>query len=326
MISYWAPVVIPTLNRFKHFKECLESLERCYGAECTDVFVALDFPPSEKYQKGWLEIDNYLIKKEKDNKFKSLNVFRRNRNFGIHKIGGNTNVLVSDVLKIYDRYILSEDDNIFSPCFLEFVNKGLERYKEDPRVYAICGYDFGKEDKPLPSDTNYYLTKRTNAWGIGRWRDKLLFFKENYCNMEQLRECMMDKQKRKEIQRKSPRAYYKILSALKRNRIMGDGMTQVMLELEDMYNVFPKESMVRNVGLDGTGDHKGTKAQVEWYTNQYICKNERFEYEGDEIILSIDDADAKKHITWKSKIEFFISRIDSFLFCNFGFLPKSRYI
>ena len=49
----FAPVIIPTLNRYEHFRKCLESLEACTGAEKTDVYVALDFPPSEKYVEGW---------------------------------------------------------------------------------------------------------------------------------------------------------------------------------------------------------------------------------------------------------------------------------
>ena len=48
-IKEFAPVLIPTLNRYEHFKRCLESLERCTWAEKTDVYVALDFPPSDKF-------------------------------------------------------------------------------------------------------------------------------------------------------------------------------------------------------------------------------------------------------------------------------------
>ena len=36
-ITKYAPIVIPTLNRYEHFKRCLESIERCTGAEYTDV-------------------------------------------------------------------------------------------------------------------------------------------------------------------------------------------------------------------------------------------------------------------------------------------------
>ncbi len=52
----YAPVLIPTLNRYDHLRQCLESLSRCSWADKTDVFVALDYPPEvnrEKYEEGW---------------------------------------------------------------------------------------------------------------------------------------------------------------------------------------------------------------------------------------------------------------------------------
>ena len=49
----YAPIIIPTLNRNDHFIKSLESLEKCSGAENTEVFVALDFHPSGKYIDGW---------------------------------------------------------------------------------------------------------------------------------------------------------------------------------------------------------------------------------------------------------------------------------
>lgn len=35
----FTPVIIPTLNRYEHFRKCLESLEACTGAEKT-MFMA----------------------------------------------------------------------------------------------------------------------------------------------------------------------------------------------------------------------------------------------------------------------------------------------
>lgn len=45
----YAPVCIPTLNRYEHLKELIESLQRNPWAQYTDLFIGLDFPPGEKY-------------------------------------------------------------------------------------------------------------------------------------------------------------------------------------------------------------------------------------------------------------------------------------
>ena len=63
----YAPVCIVTLNRYEHFRKCLESLEQCTGANKTEVFVSLDYPPSEKYIEGWKKTDAFLAQKEQNN-------------------------------------------------------------------------------------------------------------------------------------------------------------------------------------------------------------------------------------------------------------------
>ena len=118
-----APVGIVTLNRYSHFRKCLESLEKCTGAAETEVFVALDYPPSEKYKEGWTDIDEYLKNKEADKGIKQLNVVRRKCNCGVGKPNGNWELLEKSLHEHYDRYIFTEDDNVFSPNFLEFINK-----------------------------------------------------------------------------------------------------------------------------------------------------------------------------------------------------------
>ena len=101
----YAPVIIPTLNRFEHFKRCLESLEHCTGAEYTDVYVALDYPPSECYRVGWEMINSYLTEKESEHGFSHLFVIRRSSNYGICKQDGNYELILKDLSKISDRYI-----------------------------------------------------------------------------------------------------------------------------------------------------------------------------------------------------------------------------
>ncbi len=191
----YAPVIIWTLNRFEHFKACFESLEACTGASCTDVLIALDYPPSEKYVEGWKKIDSFLHEKEKSNVFKQLIVFRRSYNFGI---AHNGRYLIEEVKRRgYDRWIISEDDNVFSPNFLEYINKGLELYKNDKRVLAICGYKNDFECKI--SDNNHFAEHSLyQAWGVGilatRYREAQesltpIYFRRIVYNHRKWRKC-----------------------------------------------------------------------------------------------------------------------------------------
>ena len=68
-MTQYAPVIIATLNRYAYLKRCLESLEKNTDAEKTEVYVSVDFPPSEKYYSGYEEVVKYLKHKEKKNAF-----------------------------------------------------------------------------------------------------------------------------------------------------------------------------------------------------------------------------------------------------------------
>ena len=129
----YAPVVIPTLCRFEHFKRCIDSLSRCTGAEFTDVYIGLDYPLKDSHWEGYRKICDYL---EHFTGSFHLIVVKRDKNYGFR---GNIRDLIEQVRCDYDRYILSEDDNEFAPNFLEYMNVGLEKYKDDPNVLRICG-------------------------------------------------------------------------------------------------------------------------------------------------------------------------------------------
>lgn len=58
------PIVIPTLNRYEHFKKCVESLARNTHADKTELIVGLDYPPSDKYMEGYLKIKNIFQRLE----------------------------------------------------------------------------------------------------------------------------------------------------------------------------------------------------------------------------------------------------------------------
>lgn len=51
MIFY--PVIIPTLNRIKHLKDCIESLKNNTYASETELVIGLDFPVTEEHKIGW---------------------------------------------------------------------------------------------------------------------------------------------------------------------------------------------------------------------------------------------------------------------------------
>lgn len=322
-IKQYAPVLIPTLNRFSHFKNCLESLEHCSWAEFTDVFVALDYPPSPQYRDGWMKIDNYLKGKESKHGFKSLNVIRRTSNCGLHNKGGNFTLLLNEVMKTYDRYIFTEDDNYFSPCFLEYMNKALTFYENDDRIFQICGYDRGG-DKSILENDSFYLSNYTCAWGFGRWKNRRDYFRKNYMGLQNVRRMLDDKDIRSNMKLKCPSRIYSYVDMLRKGICYGDVIQTTFLLLEEKYNVFPSMSLVRNIGTDGTGEHKGTASQQEWYSHQPIDTSDHFEFIGNGRIVDAKEVDLGIQKTWKNYVLKILGKFELYLYDSCGILLKSK--
>ena len=167
----YAPVIIPTLCRFEHFRDCLESLSKCTWAEKTDVYIGLDYPAKETHWDGYKKIKEYLKKDKTFWGFNSLFVVEREHNYGFGP-QGNARTLIKEVLKKYDRIIVSEDDNIFSPNFLVFMNRGLEKFKDDESVLALNGYRHYYSIK-YHDNTFFRQNVDFSAWGYGIWKDRL---------------------------------------------------------------------------------------------------------------------------------------------------------
>ena len=110
-LNNFAPVLIPTLSRFEHFKRCVESLSNCTYAEKTDLFIALDYPFDNTHWEGYNKIVRFIPEIKG---FNNVIVQKRNTNYGAKKKLYDAR---NQVFEKYDRLIVSEDDNEFSPNF-----------------------------------------------------------------------------------------------------------------------------------------------------------------------------------------------------------------
>lgn len=255
----FAPVIIPTLSRYGHFKNCVESLRLCKYSNNTDLFIFLDYPSKESHWDGYENIKKYLptIKG-----FKSINIIERKRNFGVVD---NCFKSVEYVLERSDRFIFSEDDNVFSPDFLNYMNSGLEIFKDRSDIFSINGYHYPiKLPKFYKSDT--YISQAFNAWGFGIWKNK---WEEIDWSIDNLKLFLSKKENTKKLNNK--RYVFSLKKIVSSKNILGDIFIGYHLQKNNMYCVFPVISKVKNFGLDGSGVH-ATKSNYlsAKYLNQKI--------------------------------------------------------
>ena len=66
-----------------------------------------------------------------------------------------------------------------------------------------------------------------------------------------------------------------IVTMVKKNKFLGDCIVRT-LPVEQRYCVYPKLSVVRNWGTDGSGVHGGNAKQMALYTSMQIDENKHF--------------------------------------------------
>lgn len=246
MIYY--PVIIPTLNRYQHFKECVESLSLCTHADKTELVIGLDYPPEEKYVDGWSKIKEYIPKIKG---FAKVTFFEYDHNLGPT---GNFSFLIKYVLKKYDAWIETEDDNVFSPCFLDYMDKCLEKYKDDEDILNICAFILPSNYKLKEDTTILRLNGALCAWGMGRWKKAESELLENVPNGIQKKICS-DRKMLKALRKKHLAGLHHIIFWANKSNLdcLCDYTARIYMDLNNKASIYPNISLVRNNGNDGSG-------------------------------------------------------------------------
>ena len=322
----YAAVIIPTLNRKKHLKRCVDSLLRNKECDKTDLYISVDFPPSEKYKEGYEEVKQYV--KTIDG-FGSVNIYFQEENLGP---GLNRRFLESKMSEKHDKYVFTDDDNEFSSNFLSYVNWGLEYFKDDESVYAICSctdFDIDCDNK----DSDYFMIQSYNPYGTGHWIHKNKKCAD-YLKQSSIEEIYNSKEKSQLLFDHFPLIYMWVaqdsLRRIYEMRGANDSLTYIDI-WENVYiiqnglncvkPVIPKS---RNWGQDGTGVHVSSNEKEDFVPKTCLdteeWKSEPVRMEACEEEKNFQIFKNKKQISKKEKT---ISDILFYLNRSFG--NKSVY-
>lgn len=263
----FAPVLIPTLNRKDHFQRCIESLARNIGAEYTDIYVSVDFPPNEKYESGYHDICSFLIECRALRGFRSVNIYYQTENLGAW---GNIEFLLRKVREEHECYIFSEDDNEFSEYFLEYINNGLFAFNDNPKVISVNGF---KDTDWLFNGNTVTGAKLFPAYGYGSW-----FAKEDSLWTEARKYLLDSKNWRLTNMLKLYMKNKYIFASYIHNILctdkglfwnsdgtlrMIDTTKSIYMYFSDLYCIVPEKTKVRNWGNDGSGINMPANVKID---------------------------------------------------------------
>lgn len=304
MIVY--PVIIATLCRYEHFRKCVESLSKCILADQTELVIGLDYPLSESHRLGYDKIVSYI---DNISGFKKVTILKTDMNLGASK---NFKRLYEYAYSKYDAVIMTEDDNIFSPCFLEFMNKALNEYKNEDKILSVSGYTaltyYNRSKNRL------ILTYDVSAWGTGYWKYKSdVYFNQSqsyYISIAATFKSML------KIYMVYPRLLSMLLYMLKNNLRWGDTEKATYNIINNFFQLRPAISLVRNIGQDASGLHSGIDTDI---MNQMISSDDHFYFtERDSVNNLLSDSKIYKRGSFtlgmpKSKLRFVASIVKIFI-------------
>lgn len=249
-MSSFAPIVITVYDRLDHLKRCINALLSNPEASFSKLYVLSDAPYKNEHTDRIQEVRHYILSIKG---FKEIIPIFSKYNKGAH---ASLTEGISALLQHSEEFIFLEDDIVISPNFLQYMNAGLQYYKEDKKVFAVCGF---KAQFKLPQsyEKDIYFYPCNSPWGFATWKDR--WESINFDYYDRYAELKKDKKKYKQFA--SIGFYIKgILQTDSRKEIIAtDLRIYYHMFQKGMYSVFPTISKTQNWGFDGTGEHCGNQ-------------------------------------------------------------------
>ncbi|MCQ2231306.1 MAG: hypothetical protein MJZ30_05590 [Paludibacteraceae bacterium] len=268
---YFAPMIIPTLSRSEHFVRLVESLKRNGWAKYTDIYISVDFPPADKYKKGWQEICDYLDHGD-FSVFHAFHVSKQSVNLGCFE---NYDFLLNQVKDCYECWISSDDDVCFSPNFLEYMDKVLWHYRDNDKVLLVSGYSHPLPWRVKEGASCFRENFIVHTWGAGVWKSKQSIYLDYFQSGQFLKDAgkFVKEGKDKNMTETAFRNYFAAALSLgdqtRLFRMDSDVAMTAYVSCKEAYCVLPVLSKVRNFGFDGTGEYCPNITQFGQHSGDY---------------------------------------------------------
>lgn len=257
-----APIVLFVYNRLDHTQRTVQALKNNTLADQSVLIIFSDGPKKLADLEYVSKVREYISQLTG---FAKVVVRERETNYGLARsiVEG-----VTEVIKIYGKVIVLEDDLITNSLFLKYMNEGLRIYKDIPNVYSVSGYSYLKNE--IPGLDTYFL-KLTSSWSWATWKDRWVQYDTCCKGWEVLKS---NSKLRKSFDYEFSYPYYRLLKRqLKDAKINSWAIKWYWTVFKNNgLTLYPSVSLVENVGFDGSGEHcsyKQKNAQIVQQINKY---------------------------------------------------------
>ncbi|MBE6535698.1 MAG: glycosyltransferase family 2 protein [Ruminococcaceae bacterium] len=246
--SQYAPVVLFVYARPDHAEKTLNALAGNDLARDSDLIIFCDGPKKESAVEKNKQVIELITKEQSLGRFRSvtLNISEKNKGLAKSIITG-----VSEVMSKYGRCIVIEDDVVTNPYFLTYMNDCLDTFEKDKTIFSIAGFTY-----PLKALKNYphdiYLSYRSCSQAWGCWIDRWETIDWEVKDFDKLKKSF---KKRKQFNRGGNDLYRMLRHQMSGERDSWAIRFCYAQSKQNMYAIYPKETLTLNIGEDGSGTH-----------------------------------------------------------------------
>jgi hypothetical protein len=242
---FFSPILLFAFNRPEHLKSTILALKENVGAIDHPLFIYCDGPKSIK-DKPAVEAVRAVARATEG--FQKVTCIESETNKGLaHSIIEG----VSKSLEQHESVIVLEDDMLTSRFFLQYMREGLANYRNEPRIYSIHGYNYPANFDCINSES--FFKRGADCWGWATWSRAWKAFEPDAGKL------LAELRSRQLIDEFDYNGAYPFSLMLKRQAKSEIDSWAIRWNasvfLVDGLTLNPKMSLVKNIGLDGSGVH-----------------------------------------------------------------------
>ncbi|RWU06205.1 glycosyltransferase [Pedobacter chitinilyticus] len=240
-----APIALFVYNRPQHTERTVKFLQQNLLAADSRLYIFSDGPKTSNDEEKVNEVRSFIKTVEG---FKSVKIIESKVNKGLANsvIEG-----VSQLNQSYGQVIVFEDDLVSSPHTLTYFNEALNIYRNEEKVMHIGAYMYHLKEENLPESFFY---RAATSWGWATWQRAWQHFEPNIDTLLK----QFNARKIHEFSIEGTMNFWKQMQDFKRGRNNSWAIRwYASIFLKGGLTLNPSQSLVNNIGHDGTGVHSG---------------------------------------------------------------------
>lgn len=240
-----APIALFVYNRPQHTLRTLKFLQQNNLASESRLYIFSDAAKTDKDQEKVEQVREIIYNASG---FKNIQIIKRKENLGLAYsiIDGVTNLV-----NTYGKIIVFEDDLITSPHTLTYFNEALIRYQDEEKVMHIGAYMYPLKENNLPESFFY---RAASSWGWATWASAWKNFEPDIHKIIE----QFDRKKINDFSIDGKMNFWKQVNEFKNGKNNSWAIRwYASVFLNDGLTLNPAQSLINNIGHDGSGIHSG---------------------------------------------------------------------